>query len=79
MDSVIQYANRVLQTRNIRMALATLRALQNIIKGHAASDPQYYTELNNLSFRIKMLLEPLNQQAERNPFMEKYEKVNPRK
>jgi hypothetical protein len=65
MDNIIQYANKILATKNIRMAIATVRALQDIIKEHATNDPVYYTELNNLAFRIRMLLQPLDKESKR--------------
>jgi hypothetical protein len=73
MENIIQYAQRILKQRNVRMALATLKAMEQVIKDHASLDPSYYVELNNLMFRIRTLLEPLERERIKNRFAESYQ------
>lgn len=65
MDSIIQFAEKILKMKNVAMALASLRAMEKVLRERAFIDPAYYTELNNLVFRMRMLLAPLEKERAR--------------
>jgi hypothetical protein len=68
MDSIIQFAEKILKMRNVSMALASIKAMERIIRDRAFVDPAYYIELNNLLFRMRMLLAPLEKERARVEF-----------